>query len=178
MRRASRKARTRRCSRMPGRRQSPDWATAISAGPPDEAGADGRLPGLATTTTGCSRVQPAVALERHADVYARRECERHRHGDRASHDNGGTANGGVDTSARSQTFTITVNPVNDAPSFTKGADQTVNEDAGAQSVAGWATAISGGPANESRTGRRTSLSATTTTRCSPRSRRVVRRMER
>ena len=46
------------------------------------------------------------------------------------HDNGGTANGGVDTSA-TQTFTITVNAVNDAPSFTKGADQTVNEDAGA-----------------------------------------------
>ena len=45
--------------------------------------------------------------------------------------------------------TITVNPVNDAPSFTKGADQTVNEDAGAQSVTGWATAISSGPANES-----------------------------
>ena len=40
-------------------------------------------------------------------------------------------------------------PVNDAPSFIKGADQTVNEDAGAQSVTGWATAISAGPANES-----------------------------
>ena len=48
-------------------------------------------------------------------------------------DDGGTANGGNDTSA-SQTFDITVTPVNDAPAFTKGADQTVNEDAGAQSV--------------------------------------------
>ena len=38
--------------------------------------------------------------------------------------------------------------MNDAPSFTKGADQTVLEDAGAQSVSGWATAISAGP-NES-----------------------------
>ncbi len=63
-------------------------------------------------------------------------------------DNGGTANGGTDTSA-SQTFTVTVNPVNDVPSFTKGADQTVNEDAGGQTVANWATAISAGPANES-----------------------------
>jgi hypothetical protein len=62
-------------------------------------------------------------------------------------DNGGTANGGVDTSAP-QSFTITVAAVNDAPSFTKGADQTVNEDAGAQTVAGWATAISAGPADE------------------------------
>ena len=44
-----------------------------------------------------------------------------------------------------RTFTVTVTAVNDAPSFTKGSDQTVNEDAGAQTVAGWATAISAGP---------------------------------
>ena len=46
------------------------------------------------------------------------------------------------------TVTITVNPVNDAPSFTKGADQTVLEEASAQTVAGWATNLSAGPANE------------------------------
>ncbi|MCA1899789.1 MAG: CSLREA domain-containing protein, partial [Chloroflexi bacterium] len=46
-------------------------------------------------------------------------------------------------------FTVTVTAVNDAPSFVKGADQTVNEDAGAQTVNGWATAISAGPTNES-----------------------------
>ncbi|MBI2925210.1 MAG: hypothetical protein HYY24_05845, partial [Verrucomicrobia bacterium] len=63
-------------------------------------------------------------------------------------DDGGTANGGVDTSA-TQAFTITVAAVNDAPTFTKGADQTVNEDAGGQTVVGWATAISTGAANES-----------------------------
>jgi VCBS repeat-containing protein len=63
-------------------------------------------------------------------------------------DDGGTANGGDDTGA-DETFVITVTPVNDVPSFTKGADQTLNEDAGAQSVSGWATAISRGPANES-----------------------------
>jgi hypothetical protein len=63
-------------------------------------------------------------------------------------DDGGTANGGVDTSA-AQTFIITVNSVNDAPSFTKGADQTVNNNAGAQSVTNWATNLSRGPADES-----------------------------
>ena len=36
------------------------------------------------------------------------------------HDDGGTADGGVDVSPTQQ-FTITVDPVNDAPSFTKGA---------------------------------------------------------
>ncbi|MGH8520324.1 MAG: Ig-like domain-containing protein, partial [Gammaproteobacteria bacterium] len=45
------------------------------------------------------------------------------------------------------TATITVNPVNDAPSFTSGGNVTVNEDSGPHSPA-WATAISEGPANE------------------------------
>ncbi|NOH04120.1 MAG: hypothetical protein HND47_20185 [Chloroflexi bacterium] len=47
------------------------------------------------------------------------------------------------------TFTVTVAAVNDAPAFTAGPNQTVNEDAGAQTVAGWATGISAGPADES-----------------------------
>ena len=64
------------------------------------------------------------------------------------HDNGGIADGGVDTSA-AQTFTISVTAVNDAPSFTKGADQTSSAGAGAQTVAVWATNLSAGPADES-----------------------------
>jgi uncharacterized repeat protein (TIGR01451 family) len=44
---------------------------------------------------------------------------------------------------------ITVNAVNDAPSFIKGASQSVSEDSPAQSISGWATAISTGPASES-----------------------------
>ncbi|HEV7797337.1 MAG TPA: Calx-beta domain-containing protein [Pyrinomonadaceae bacterium] len=48
----------------------------------------------------------------------------------------------------SKTFTLTINPVNDAPSFTKGLDQSVNENAGAQTVNSWATNISAGPADE------------------------------
>src|SRR5207248_8795894 len=64
---------------------------------------------------------------------------------RRSSDLGGTAGGGTDSSV-SQSFTIAVTPVNDAPSFTKGADQTVAEDSGAKTVTPWATAISTGPA--------------------------------
>ena len=63
-------------------------------------------------------------------------------------DDGGTSGGGTDTSAP-QTFTIEVTAVNNAPSFTAGADQSVLEDSGAQTVAGWATGISPGPASES-----------------------------
>lgn len=48
-------------------------------------------------------------------------------------------------------ITITVNPVNDAPSFTKGADQVQTQTAVATAyvVNGWATNISKGPSNES-----------------------------
>jgi Bacterial Ig domain/Putative Ig domain len=51
--------------------------------------------------------------------------------------------GTVDSSPA--TVSITINFVNDAPSFTKGADQSANKGAGAQTVMGWATAISPGP---------------------------------
>ena len=63
------------------------------------------------------------------------------------HDNGGTANGGVDSVTN--IFTVTVQAVNQPPSFTAGANQMVLENASAQSVANWATAISAGPPNES-----------------------------
>ena len=43
--------------------------------------------------------------------------------------------------------TLTVNPVNDAPSFVAGANQSVLEDAGPITTA-WATAITAGPADE------------------------------
>ncbi|GAA0892976.1 hypothetical protein GCM10009122_26550 [Fulvivirga kasyanovii] len=49
----------------------------------------------------------------------------------------------------SDTLFITINPVNDEPSFTKGANQTVNEDAGSQTVTGWGTSLDNGASNES-----------------------------
>lgn len=44
-----------------------------------------------------------------------------------------------------------VSPVNSPPSFTKGADQTINEDAAAQTVNGWATNIDAGPGDAGQT---------------------------
>src|SRR5690606_38653625 len=58
-----------------------------------------------------------------------------------------TAGGGANVSP-DQTFTVTITPVNDAPSFTSGGDVAVSEDAGAQTVPGWAGAITEGPADE------------------------------
>ena len=51
--------------------------------------------------------------------------------------------GGISTG----TVNVTVTPVNDAPSFTKGADQAVNEDSGTgpHSVTGWTSKLSAGP---------------------------------
>ncbi len=63
-------------------------------------------------------------------------------------DDGGTANGGDDTFA-TQNFTITINPVNNEPSFVKGVDQFVVENAGPQTVNSWATSLDKGAVNES-----------------------------
>jgi hypothetical protein len=46
------------------------------------------------------------------------------------------------------TVSITLTAVNDAPMFTKGADQTVAQDSGAKTVTAWASNISAGPADE------------------------------
>jgi hypothetical protein len=51
-------------------------------------------------------------------------------------------------SSAAQRFVITVNPVNQPPSFTAGPDETVAEDSGPQTFTGWATNVSAGPANE------------------------------
>lgn len=54
-----------------------------------------------------------------------------------------TLNGGS-----TATVTLDVRAVNDVPAFTGGGDESVLEDAGLQTVTGWATALSTGPANE------------------------------
>jgi hypothetical protein len=125
-----------------------NWATGLSRGPADESAQtltfqiNGNTnaglfsAGPAVSPTGTLTYTPAANVNGSATITINLK------------DNGGTANGGVDTSA-DQTFTITVNSVNDVPSFTKGVNQTVNEDSGAQTVNSWATSISAGPANES-----------------------------
>src|SRR5205823_745921 len=123
------------------------WASAISAGPTNESGQ--AVDFVVNNGNNARRArEPAVSAAGTLTYTQAANANGSATVTVKIHDDGGTANGGVDESA-TQSFTITVNSVNDAPSFTKGADQTVNEDAGAQSVSGWATAISAGPANES-----------------------------
>jgi N-acetylneuraminic acid mutarotase len=121
------------------------WATNILAGPGNEAAQtlsfivsndNNALFSVqpAISDTGTLSLTPALDANGVATVMV------------TLNDNGGIANGGVASSA-SQTFTLTVSAVNDAPSFSKGGEVTVNEDAGAYLVA-WATNILAGPGNE------------------------------
>ncbi len=126
------------------------WATAISAGPADESAQTLTFQVTGNTNAALFAVPPAVSstgvltFTPATNTFGTATITLN------LKDNGGTANGGVDTSA-AQTFVITVDNVNQAPSFTKGADQTVLEDAGAQTVNPWATAISPGPGEGTQT---------------------------
>lgn len=59
-----------------------------------------------------------------------------------------TAGGPARTSSEA-VVSLTVNPINDTPSFSKGTDQVVEKGAATQMVPGWATDLSKGAANES-----------------------------
>ncbi|MGH7137878.1 MAG: hypothetical protein ACREHD_19180, partial [Pirellulales bacterium] len=124
----------------------PGWATNISAGPASESGQ--------TLNFTVAADNPALFASQPAIDYATGDLTYTPATDVSGttlvsvqlHDNGGTAFGGVDTSA-TQTFAITINFVNQAPTFTAGADQTIHETPGPQPVA-WATNISAGAAQE------------------------------
>ena len=60
-----------------------------------------------------------------------------------------TVRGTSNSNTVDDAFVVTVTAVNDEPSFTKGSDQSVNEDAGAQTVSGWASSLSKGSGDPS-----------------------------
>ncbi len=124
------------------------WATNITAGP-NEANQTLNFV-VSNDNASLFADPPAIALQTGAltytpapDAYGTAIVTVH------LHDDGGTANGGVDVFT--QTFAITITPVNDAPTFTSGGDLTVNENAGPQTVAGWAAGISDGPMESGQT---------------------------
>jgi hypothetical protein len=123
------------------------WASAISPGPAGESWQSVTF-AVSTDNPGLFVAAPVVASDGTltytpaADAYGVANVTA------IAIDDGGTADGGVDSSGP-VAFTITINPVNDAPGFTAGPDQTAISLLGAQSVSGWATGISPGPSNES-----------------------------
>ena len=124
-----------------------NWATNISTGPADEST---QTPSFTVTTsndaffTSLPAVSPAGTLQYTAGaavgsvtVYV------------TLHDDGGTANQGVDASAP-QSFVITNSSgANDPPTFTIGPNVAAAQDAGAQTLTSYITAISPGPPDES-----------------------------
>ncbi len=123
------------------------WATAISAGPADEAGQTLTFNVTGNDNAALFSAGPAVNAAGDLSYTTAADANGTANITIELMDDGGTADGGVDTSALFN-FSIDVTAVNDAPEFTLGADPTVLEDAGAQSINGFATAISPGPADE------------------------------
>ncbi len=122
------------------------WATNISAGPPNEA--DQRLTFLLSNDNpSLFSAQPAISPAGTLTLTSAPNANGSAIVTIVLKDDGGAANGGVDSSAP-QTFTIAVKLVNDAPGFTKSGDQTVEEGSGAKTIPVWAANISAGPPDE------------------------------
>jgi hypothetical protein len=123
-------------------------ATAISPGPADEAA---QTVSFLVTNDNPSLFssQPAISSDGTLTFTPEANAFGTANVTVVAQDNGGILNGGNDTSAP-QTFTITVNAVNDEPSFTEGGAVTVNEDSGAYGAT-WASAISAGPGESGQT---------------------------
>ncbi len=102
------------------------WATSISPGPADEAGQAVSFEITSNSNPGLFLVAPAVSPSGVLTYTPAANANGVAVLSIVLHDNGGTANGGQDTSP-AQVFTITVNSVNDAPG---GANSslTTNED--------------------------------------------------
>ena len=109
------------------------WATALSAGPADEAGQTLTFAVTDNTNAALFSIAPAVAsngtltFTPAADAFGSATITL----TLSTTAGPGTAER---TRRRRRRFLITVTNINDAPSFTKGVDQTVLEDAGAQTV--------------------------------------------
>ena len=96
------------------------WATGISPGPAEEAGQVVTFVVTGNTNAALFGTPPAVSSAGVLTFTPAPNATGTATITLVAQDNGGTALGGVDTSAP-QSFTITVTPVNDAPSFTAGA---------------------------------------------------------
>lgn len=124
------------------------FATGISAGPADEAGQTLMFNVTGNSNPSLFAAGPSIAANGTLTYTAAANANGVATITVTLSDNGGLANGGIDTSI-SRTFSINVGAVNDAPSFTVGPNRSVPNTAGPQTLAGQAVAIAAGPANES-----------------------------
>jgi hypothetical protein len=115
------------------------WVADVSAGPPDEADQGVSL-SLAVDDPTLFAAAPGVDASGTLTYTPAPDANGTATLTVTATDDGGA------TSERTTTLTIT--PVDDVPSFTVGAPVGVAEDGGPQSVAGWVSGISPGPADE------------------------------
>lgn len=116
----------------------PNWATGVSDG--DDGFVQALTFAVTNTNNALFSVQPAVAADGTLTFTPAANASGTASVSLSLTDDA-TAGGAALTTAV-QSFTITVNPVNDLPSFSAGPNQTVSEDSGAASVTNWATGIS------------------------------------
>jgi large repetitive protein len=122
------------------------WATAIRPGPASEAAQNVTFV-VSTDNPGLFAAQPAVAPDGTLTYAPAANASGVANVTVTPRDDGGVANGGVDTGAAAG-FLVTVAPVNDAPGFNAGGNQLALSLLGAQSVSGWASGITAGPVGE------------------------------
>ena len=130
-----------------GPRTVTGWATAISAGPANESSQTLAFEITANSNPTLFSVGPAVDAAGQLTYTPAPDASGPATVSLRITDGGGTASGGIATSG-SQSITITVQAVNDAPSFTRGPDVGAPEDAGPQIVTGWAKGVVAGPPDE------------------------------
>src|SRR5207244_10018539 len=109
------------------------WATAISAGPADESGQSVTF-SVSNSNNALFAAQPSISPSGVLSFTPAANANGTATVTVTLSDNGGTANGGADTSTP-QTFTITVRAAHDAPSFTGGGNVTVNEESDTDTAA-------------------------------------------
>jgi hypothetical protein len=127
--------------------QSVGWASSISPGPDSDEGQSVHFD-VSTDLPGLFAAQPAVSDDGTLTYTPAADAFGVARVTVTASDDGGTAAGGVDTSTAAS-FTITVQAVNDAPSFSLGGNLLVVSALGAQKLPGFASKVTCGPANES-----------------------------
>lgn len=122
------------------------WVTGISPGPADEVGQVVQFTVL-NDNPALFNVPPSVAIDGSLSFTTATDVSGSAILTVQAIDDGGTANGGIDSSP-TQTAVVNIAAVNDPPFFTTGPNQTVLEDAGTQTVIGWASGINPGAPDE------------------------------
>ncbi|MDH3426436.1 MAG: Ig-like domain-containing protein, partial [Acidimicrobiia bacterium] len=125
------------------------WATLISMGPANESGQNPTFVVTSNSNPGLFATLPKVKNDGKLEFDPANDAFGSAVIDVVLKDDGGFANPGDDDTSATYTFTITVDPVNDEPDFSKGSDVTVGEDSGAYVEPAWATSIDPGMPNES-----------------------------